>query len=100
MHYHFSLISCGENKQKPDFTVSNNITNGKIQNDDTLTIRVNSINKNLSSISFEIKPNNKVREIKPINLNSEINSEYKFLLNNITLGKKELFIKAKNTIKR
>ena len=41
------LISCGENKQKPDFTVSNNITNGKIQNDDTLTIRVNSINKNL-----------------------------------------------------
>ena len=56
----FLLISCGENKQKPDFTVSNNITNGKIQNDDTLTIRVNSINKNLSGISFEIKSNNKV----------------------------------------
>ena len=96
----FLLISCGENKQKPDFTVSSNITNGKIQTDDTLTIRVNSINKNLSGISFEIKSNNKVREIKPINLNSEINSEYKFLLNNITLGKKELFIKAKNTSKK
>ena len=96
----FLLISCGENKQKPDFTVSSNITNGKIQNDDTLTIRVNSINKNLSCISFEIKSNNKVREIKTINLNSEINSEYKFLLNNITLGKKELFIKAKNTSKK
>ena len=96
----FLLISCGENKQKLDFTVSSNITNGKIQTDDTLTIRVNSINKNLSGISFEIKSNNKVREIKPINLNSEINSEYKFLLNNITLGKKELFIKAKNTSKK
>ena len=90
----FLLISCGENKQKPDFTVSSNITNGNIQADDTITIRVNSINKNLSGISFEIKSNNKVREIKPINLNSEINSEYKFLLNNITLCKKELFIKA------
>ena len=96
----FLLISCGENKQKLDFTVSSNITNGKIQTDDTLTIRVNSINKNLSGISFEIKSNNKVREIRPINLNSEINSEYKFLLNNITLGKKELFIKAKNTSKK
>ena len=96
----FLLISCGENKQKPDFTVSSNITNGKIQTDDTLTIRVNSINKNLYGISFEIKSNNKVREIKPINLNSEINSEYKFLLNNITLGKKELFIKVKNTTEK
>ena len=37
----------------------------------------------------KLRPNN-------FNLNSEINSEYKFLLNNITLGKKELFIKAKN----
>ena len=86
----FLLISCGENKQKPDFTVSSNIINSKIQTDDTLTIRVNSINKNLSGISFEIKSNNKVRKIKPINLNSEIYSEYKFLLNNITLGKKRV----------
>ena len=36
----FLLISCGENKQKPDFTISSNITNGKIQNDDTLTIEL------------------------------------------------------------
>ena len=96
----FLLISCGENKQKPDFTVSSNITNGKIQTDDTLTIRVNSVNKNLTGISFEIKSNNKVRKIEPINLNSVINSEYQFLLNNITLGKKELFIKAENTSKK
>ena len=96
----FLMISCGENKQKPDFTVSSNIINSKIQTDDTLTIRVNSINKNLSGISFEIKSNDKVRKIKPINLNSEINSGYQFLLDNITLGKKEVFIKDENTTKK
>ena len=41
----FLLISCGENKQKPHFTVSSNITNGKIKNDDTLAIKVNIINQ-------------------------------------------------------
>ena len=50
----FLLFSCGENKQKQDFTVSSNIINSKIQTDDTLTIKVNSINKNLSGISFDI----------------------------------------------
>ncbi len=96
----FLLISCGENKQKTDFILSSNIINGKIQTEDTLTIRVNSTNKKFSSISFKIKSNDKVREIKPINLNSEINNGYQFLLNNITLGKKELFIKVENTTKK
>ena len=52
----FLLISCGENKKKPDFNISSNITNGKIQTDN---IKINLLSKNI-----EIFMNEKTNNVK------------------------------------
>ena len=91
------LESCDENSESDNISVSTNITDKKIQLNDTLKII---LSKSLKNLVFEIKTNNKIKKITPIDLNIENNNQYNFLLNNLTLGKKELIIKSVNTEKK
>ena len=91
------LESCDENSESDNISVSTNITDKKIQLNDTLKII---LSKSLKNLVFEIKTNNQIKKITPIDLNIENNNQYNFLLNNLTLGKKELIIKSVNTEKR
>ena len=91
------LESCDENSESDNISVSTNITDKKIQLNDTLKII---ISKSLKNLVFEIKTNNQIKKITPIDLNIENNNQYNFLLNNLTLGKKELIIKSVNTEKK
>ena len=75
------------------FSGTSNLEDGKIKLNDTLIINLNSIQKN---ISFEIKTNNKIQKIIPLNKNSGNLGKYKFLMRELTLGAKELIIKSKN----
>ena len=91
------LESFGEKSEWDDISVSTNITDKKIQLNDTLKII---LSKSLKNLVFEIKTNNQIKKITPIDLNIENNNQYNFLLNNLTLGKKELIIKSVNTEKK
>ena len=91
------LESCDQNSESNNFSVSTNITDKKIQLNDTLKII---LSKSLKNLVFEIKTNNQIKKITPIDFNIENNNQYNFLLNNLTLGKKELVIKSVNTEKK
>ena len=91
------LESCDENSDSDNISVSTNITDKKIQLNDTLKII---LSKSLKNLVFEIKTNNQIKKITPIDLNVGNNNQYNFLLNNLTLGKKELIIKSVNTEKK
>ena len=91
------LESCDENSESDNISVSTNITDKKIQLNDTLKII---LSKSLKNLVFEIKTNNQIKKITPIDLNIENSNQYNFLLNNLTLGKKELIIKSVNTEKK
>ena len=91
------LESCDENSESDNISVSTNITDKKIQLNDTLKII---LSKSLKNLVFEIKTNNQIKKITPIDLNIENINQYNFLLNNLTLGKKELIIKSVNTEKK
>ena len=85
------LESCKEKSKWDDISVSSNLTDKKIKKDDTLKIKLSKSSKNLV---FEIKSNNQIKKISPLDLSFENNNQYNFLLNNLTLGKKELIIKS------
>lgn len=91
------LESCGENYQVNDISVSDNLIDKKIKIYDTLKIKLSKSSKNLV---FEIKSNNQIQKINPVSSNFENNYQYNFLLNNLTLGKKELIIKSGNVEKK
>ena len=91
------LESCDENLKRDNISVTTNLTDKKIQLNDTLKII---LSKSLKNLVFEIKTNNQIKKITPIDLNIENNNQYNFLLNNLTLGKKELIIKSVNTEKK
>jgi glutamine cyclotransferase len=91
------LESCGENSEWDDISISSNLTDKKIKKDDTLKIKLSKSSKNLI---FEIKSNNQIKKISPLDLSFENNNQYNFLLNNLTLGKKELIIKSSNGEKK
>ena len=91
------LESCGENSEWDDISISSNLTDKKIKKDDTLKIKLSKSSKNLV---FEIKSNNQIKKISPLDLSFENNNQYNFLLNNLTLGKKELIIKSSNGEKK
>ena len=85
------LESCEENSKWDGISISSNLTDKKIKKDDTLKIKLSKSSKNLV---FEIKSNNQIMKISPLDLSFENNSQYNFLLSNLTLGKKELIIKS------
>ena len=85
------LESCGEKSEWDDISISSNLTDKKIKKDDTLKIKLSKSSKNLV---FEIKSNNQIKKINPLDLSFGDNNQYNFLLNNLTLGKKELIIKS------
>ena len=91
------LESCGESSEWDDISISSNLTDKKIKKDDTLKIKLSKSSKNLV---FEIKSNNQIKKISPVDLSFENNNQYNFLLNNLTLGKKELIIKSSNGEKK
>ena len=91
------LESCGEKSEWDDISISSNLTDKKIKIDDTLKIKLSKSSKNLV---FEIKSNNQIKKISPLDLSFENNNQYNFLLNNLTLGKKELIIKSSNGEKK
>ena len=91
------LESCKEKSKWDDISVSSNLTDKKIKKDDTLKIKLSKSSKNLV---FEIKSNNQIKKISPLDLSFENNNQYNFLLNNLTLGKKELIIKSINGKKK
>ena len=101
----FSIISCNEVDSKINISISHNILNGKIKLNDTLKIRVDFlITKNfkdsdLNNLLFDLKSNNNKYELKPFDYD-KTTKEYHFLLDKISLGKKELIIKLNNTNKR
>ena len=93
----FLLESCGENSQLDTISISSNLTDKKIKIDDTLKIKLSKSSKNLT---FEIKSNNQIQKITPMDSKVENIDQYNFLLNNLTLGKKELIIKISNNEKK
>ena len=93
----FLLESCGENSQLDTISISSNLTDKKIKIDDTLKIK---LSKNSKNLTFEIKSNNQIQKITPMDSKVENIDQYNFLLNNLTLGKKELIIKISNNEKK
>ena len=91
-------VSCGEKDSNPELSVSHNISNGKISINDTLKIVVNGLKIDteqdyLSKLLFTLKSGIKNIELKPIN----VKNEYHFSLELLSLGKKELIIKSKES---
>ncbi|MFL2593710.1 MAG: glutaminyl-peptide cyclotransferase [Flavobacteriaceae bacterium] len=74
---------------KNNTLIKTNLKDGKIKLNDTLKIKLNSNKKNLS---FEIKTNNQIEKIIPIEIDSNNSEEYKFLMKELSLGVKELII--------
>ena len=91
------LGSCGGDSQLDTISISSNITDKKIKIDDTLKIK---LSKRSKKLAFEIKSNNQIQKITPLDSNIQNNNQYNFLLNNLTLGKKELIIKLGNNEKK
>ena len=101
----FTIISCNGFDQSAAISISHNIINREIKLDDTLKIKVNFLktksfkNNDLNDLFFDLKSNNNNYELKPSFYNKETN-EYCFLLNELTLGKKELKISLNNIYER
>ena len=101
----FTIISCNGVDQSAAISISHNIINREIKLDDTLKIKVNFLktksfkNNDLNDLLFDLKSNNNNYELKPSFYNKETN-EYCFLLNELTLGKKELKISLNNIYER
>lgn len=101
----FTIISCNGVDQSAAISISHNIINGEIKLDDTLKIKVNLLktksfkNNDFNNLLFDLKSNNNNYELKPSFYNKETN-EYYFLLNEFTLGKKELKISLNNIFER
>ena len=101
----FSIISCNEVDSKINISISHNILNGKIKLNDTLKIRVDFLttknfkDNDLNNLLFDLKSNNNKYELKPFDYD-KTTKEFHFLLDKISLGKKELIIKHNNTNKR
>ena len=101
----FTIISCNGFDQSAAISISHNIINGKIKLDDTLKIKVDFLktknfkNNDLDDLLFDLKSNNNNYELKPSFYNKET-KEYCFLLNEFTLGKKELKISLNNIYER
>ena len=70
--------------------IKSNLKDGKIKLNDTLKIKVNANKKDLS---FELKTNNIIQKILPLEGKYNSSEEYKFLMKELTLGVKELIIK-------
>ena len=85
-------FSCDDIISNQKIFVKSNIVNGQLKNNDTLVLNVNS-DKNLS---FRIKTNMKLISIIPVKKEISDSSKYYFILENLTLGKKELFIDNHN----
>ena len=66
------LKSCGENSEWDDISISSNLTDKKIKIDDTLKIKLSKSSKNLV---FEIKSNNQIKKISPLDLSFENNNQ-------------------------
>ena len=81
-------FSCDNNISNEKLFVKSNILNGQLKNNDTLVLLVNS-DKNLT---FKIKTNMKLISIIPYKKDISDSSKYFFILDSLTLGKKELFI--------
>ena len=81
-------FSCDNNISNQKIFVKSNILNGQLKNNDTLILQVN-IEKGLT---FKIKTNMKLISISPVKKDISESSKYYFILENLTLGKKELFI--------
>ena len=95
-----TIISCNGVDQSAAISISHNIINGKIKLDDSLKIKVNFLkNNDFNDLLFYLKSNNNNYELKPSFYNKETN-EYFFLLNEFTLGKKELKISLNNIYER
>lgn len=82
-----TIFSCNNTNDQKIF-VESNIVNGQLKNNDTLILRVNSD----KDLTFKIKNNMKLISIIPVKKDISESSTYFFLLENLTLGKKELFI--------
>lgn len=101
----FTIISCNEVDSKINISISHNIINGKIKLNDTLKIKVDFLatknfkDNDLNNLLFDLKSNNNKYELKPIDYD-ETTKEYHFLLDKISLGKKEIIIKLNNINKR
>ena len=93
----FLLESCGDNSKLDTISISSNLTDKKIKIDDTLKIK---FNKSFKNLTFEIKSNNQIQKIIPMDSNVQNINQYNFLLNDLTLGKKELIIKISNVEKK
>ena len=99
-----TIMSCNGVDQTV-ISISHNIKNGKIKLDDTLKMKVDFLktknfkNNDLNNLLFDLKSNNNYYELKPSFYNKETN-EYYFLLNQFTLGKKELKISLNNIYER
>tara|TARA_Y100000991_G_scaffold68399_1_gene51087 strand:+ start:7910 stop:8965 length:1056 start_codon:yes stop_codon:yes gene_type:complete len=85
--------SCDTGNKNSEILLSHNLINKKIKLSDTLKLNISS---NHNQLSFEIKTNNKIQKINPLNTNASNSGEYKFLMNKLTLGVKKLIIKSKS----
>ena len=100
-----TIISNNGVDQSAAISISHNVINGKIKLDDTLKIKLDFLktknfkNNYLNNLLFDLKSNNNNYELKPSFYNKETN-EYFFLLNEFTLGKKELKISLNNIYER
>ena len=81
-------FSCDNNMIDKKIFVKSNIVNSQLKNNDTLTLLINS----KKDLTFKIKSNMKLISILPVKKNISESSKYYFTLENLTLGKKELFI--------
>ena len=101
----FTVTSCNEDDSKINIPLSHNIINGKIKLNDTLKIKLDFLEtKNfkdidLNNLLFDLKSSNNKYELKPTYYDKTV-KEYHFLLDKISLGKKELIIKLNNIKKR
>ena len=101
----FTVTSCNEDDSKINISLSHNIINGKIKLNDTLKIKVDFLetknfkDNDLNNLLFDLKSSNNKYELKPTYYDKTV-KEYHFLLDKISLGKKELIIKLNNIKKR
>ena len=83
------ISSCENDSTFTSNLLTSNLVDSKIKLNDTLKIKLNASKRNLS---FEIKTNNKIQKILPLERNANNLDEYKFLMKELTLGVKELII--------
>jgi len=83
------ISSCENDSTFTSNLLTSNLVDSKIKLNDTLKIKLNASKRNLS---FEIKTNNKIQKILPLERNANNLDEYKFLMKELTLGVKQLII--------